>query len=115
TMITAEASVAFDTQAPMNTNEVTNTVDAGTGLTSAVPTLPAAVSSQTFPVSWSGTDASNGSALSNYTIYVSDNGGPYTAWLVDTTLTSAPFVGQNGNTYSFYSVAADNAGNIQAT
>ena len=46
---------------------------------------------------------------------MSDNGGPYTAWLTNTTLTAAPYQGQIGHTYGFYSVATDNAGNVQPT
>jgi hypothetical protein len=115
TVITAEAAVTFDTQPPLDTNEVSNTVDAGAGLSSSATTLPPFENSLSFPVSWSGSDPSNASGLNDYTVYVSDNGGPYTAWLQNTSLTSAPFVGQDGHTYGFYTVAADNAGNFQAT
>jgi len=113
TVISAQATVTFDTQPPLATPEIFNTIDAGTSLTSSVTALPAFENSTQFGVSWSGSDASNGSAVSTYTIYVSDNGGPYTAWLSDTPLTSAPFVGRDGHTYGFYSVATDNAGNVQ--
>ncbi len=71
-------------------------------------------SSPTFNVSWAGSDNPSGSAVADYTVYVSENGGPYVPWLEDTTLTSAPYPGQPGNTYSFYSVAVDNAGNQQS-
>ena len=47
-------------------------------------------------------------------IYVSENGGEFTPWLEDTTLTEATFVGQPNSTYAFYSVARDNAGNAEA-
>ena len=114
TVLSAQAAVTFDTQPPLDTPEIFNTVDSGAGLTSTVATLPTFENSLTFPVSWSGSDASNGSGIDDFTVYVSDNGGPYTAWLQDTTLTSAPFVGQDGHTYGFYSVATDNAGNVQA-
>ncbi len=113
TVINAQATVTFDTEPPLNTPQIFNTVDAGTGLTSAVATLPPYEKSTQFNVSWSGTDDTNGSAICNYTIYVSDDGGPFTTWLVNTSLTAAPFVGQDGHTYSFYSVATDNADNVQ--
>jgi hypothetical protein len=48
-------------------------------------------------------------------VYVSDNGGPFTAFLTATTQTSATFHGVNGHKYAFFSVATDNVGNIQAT
>ena len=66
-------SDAFDTQPPINTPQIFNTIDAGTGLTSSVAPLPAATTSKAFNVSWSGTDAANGSAINAFTIFVSDN------------------------------------------
>ncbi len=62
---------------------------------------------------WSGTD--QGSALRDYTIYVSDNGGSFTPWLSNTTLTQSNYSGVNGHTYRFYSIASDLAGNAEAT
>jgi hypothetical protein len=114
TVINAQATVVFDTEPPLNTPKIFNTIDTGTSLTSSVAALPDRETATQFNVFWSGTDAGNGSAISSFTIYVSDNGGPYTTWLANTTLTSAPFVGQDGHTYAFYSVAADNAGNVQS-
>jgi hypothetical protein len=56
-----------------------------------------------------------GSGIRGFTIYVSDNGGPFIPWLVNTTLTSATYAGQPGHSYAFYSVATDNAGNVEPT
>ena len=66
-------------------------------------------------MSWSGQDDPGGSGIGSYSIYVSDNGGPYTIWQADTTQTSATFSGVYGNTYAFYSIATDNVGNVQPT
>jgi hypothetical protein len=115
TVIYAQATIIFDTEPPLHTNTVFNTVDSGAGLTSAVNPLPAFTSASPFLVSWNGTDASNGSGIAGYTIYVTDSGGPYTAWLTNTLQTAAPFTGKDGHTYSFYSVATDYAGNVQPT
>jgi len=115
TVINAQATVVFDTQPPLNTPQIFNTIDAGSGLTSTVAALPPDETSPEFNVSWSGTDSASGSAIASYTIYVSDDGGPYTAWLTNTTLTSASYLGQYGHTYAFYSVATDNVGNVQPT
>src|SRR5208282_4108230 len=52
--------------------------------------------------------------LQSYDIYVSDNGGPFQVWLGGVTQTSAIFTGQQGNSYGFYSIAHDNAGNVEA-
>ncbi len=115
TVINAQATVVFDTQPPLNTPQIFNTIDTGTGLTSAVAALPPEEASPEFNVTWSGTDSASGSAIASFTIFVSDDGGPYTAWLTNTTLTAASYLGQYGHTYSFYSVATDNVGNVQPT
>ena len=64
-------------------------------------------------MTWSGNDDEAGSAIASYTVYVSDNGSAFTPWLEETTLTEATFVVQPGHTYQFYSVARDNAGNVE--
>lgn len=78
--------------------------------TSHVVPLPPTESTNTFLVQWTGTDT-GGSGLRDYTIYVSDNGAQVVAWLPQTTVTQANFTGVFGHTYSFYSIARDNAGN----
>jgi hypothetical protein len=83
--------------------------------TSTVARLPATTSATSFTVSWSGTDNTGGSGIAVYNVYVSDDGGPFTLFQSDTPATSATFTGQAGHTYGFYSVAVDNAGNVQAT
>ncbi len=111
--IGAEATVVFDQNAPLTTAAISNTIDNGPP-TSSVAALPAH-NSPTFTVSWSGADDSGGSGIASYDVYVSDNGGSYTAFQTGTTATSASFTGQVGHTYSFYSVATDNVGNVQVT
>ncbi len=91
-----------------------NTIDASPP-TSSVEPLPAAETTTSFPVSWSGQDDPGGSGVAFYNIFVSDNGGPYTLWQSDTTSTSAIYAGTSGHSYSFYSVATDNVGNVEAT
>ena len=66
-------------------------------------------------MSWSGTPGPGATSIASYTIYDSDNGGPFTAFLTNTTLTSTTFTGQLGHTYGFYSVATDNLGDVQPT
>jgi hypothetical protein len=78
---------------------------------SAVQPLPATVASSTFAVQWNGTDGPNGSGIRDYTIFVSENNGSYSNWLVNATTTSGTFTGQVGHTYAFYSTARDNVGN----
>ena len=68
-----------------------------------------------FTVAWAGQDDAGGSGIGSFDIYVSDDGGPFTAWLTGTQMTSATYTGQDGHTYAFYSVATDNVGHVQVT
>ncbi len=114
TVVSAQATVVFDTNAPLNTNTASNSIDAGAP-TSSVNLLPATTTSTTFTVSWSGQDDAGGSGIKSYDVYVSDNGGVSTPFLTGTAQTSATFTGQFGHTYAFYTVATDNVGHVQAT
>lgn len=94
--------------------EALNTIDAGNPA-STVAALPATTTSGPFLVSWSGTDDASGSGIGVFDVFVSDNGGQFMLWQSNTSATSAVFVGQDGHTYGFYSVAIDNVGNRQST
>ncbi len=89
--------------------------------TSTVNSLPSTTTSTSFSVSDTGTDpaGSNGSTASgvaSFAIYVSTNGDPFTQLATVTPAEpSTLFTGQTGNTYGFYSIATDNAGNVQPT
>jgi hypothetical protein len=111
TSLTNGAAVIFDSNAPIQTPIWANTVDADAP-SSQVNPLPAMESMATFPVSWAGTDV--GSGITTYSIYVSQNGGPFTVWLAQTMFTSANYPGVPGNSYSFFSIAQDAAGNNEA-
>jgi len=110
TKICNSATIVFDTNAPIDTPAFCNTIDA-TKPTSSVAALPAQQTETTFTVRWSGSD--EGSGVADYTIQVSEDGGPYGTWLSHTTDLSAPFTGQIGKTYAFYSIAIDGVGNVQ--
>jgi virginiamycin B lyase len=72
---------------------------------SYVSALAASQPNANFPVQWSGTDASSG--LRDFTIYVSDNGAPFTPWVTQTTARKWTFSGIAGHKYGFYSTARD--------
>ena len=74
----------------IDTPEVFNTIDADAPASQVAP-LAAAQASNRFEVQSSGTDV--GSGLKDYTIYVAEGHGPYTAWLRDTSATSGTFTG----------------------
>ncbi len=77
--------------------------------------LPASITTATpsFTLSWTGTPGPGATSIASYTIFVSEDSGPFTPFLSDTTQTSATFTGQFGHTYSFYSIATDNLGLVQ--
>jgi len=76
---------------------------------SSVSSLPATETATNFPVHWSGSDG-GGPGIIDYTIYVSDNGGPFTSW-TRTSSKNQNFADKLGHTYGFYSIARDWAGN----
>jgi hypothetical protein len=109
--VAEQAMVVFDANAPLNTPVWVNTVD-NTPPVSHVSALPATSSCPAFRVGWSGSDL--GSGLQGFTVYVSDTGSPFVRWLSNTTAAAADYTGTVGHTYSFYSVATDLTGNIEA-
>jgi hypothetical protein len=111
TQITNQATVVFDANAPISSPVWLNTLDVNAPL-SSVQALPQTEAQSTFAVAWSGTDV--GSGIASFTVYVSENGGPFTIFQNPTAATSASFTGQPGNSYGFYSIATDGAGNVQA-
>ena len=110
--LTAQASIIFDTEDIIKTNKWINTIDAVAPV-SAISALPAVVDS-VFNVSWTGEDDPNGSGVKDYMLYVSKNNGPFTLYKDKLTITSEDVSGQKGNKFSFYTRAADNAGNLEA-
>jgi Right handed beta helix region len=89
--------------------------------TSTVDALPSQTTSTSFTVSVTasdppGADGGAPSGVASITIYESANGEPFVRFAtVSPSDPSATFTGQEGATYAFYSVATDEAGNIQPT
>jgi hypothetical protein len=111
TSIRNKASVVFDTNAPILTPEWSNTLDTSKPA-SQVLALASQQTTSSFAVSWQGSDV--GAGVRDYSIYVSDNGGQYDAWLTDTSAIQATYSGAAGHTYRFYSIARDLVGNTEA-
>ena len=111
TMVQNQATIVFDSNAPMNTPTWSNTVD-NTPPTSQVLPLPATVYSSSFTVNWSGTDA--GPGLQGFNIFASDNGGPFTVWQ-STSATQGIYPGIPGHTYGFYAIATNLVGNTEVS
>lgn len=108
TTICNQASIVFDVNAPIPTPQWCNSVDSAPPSSHVLP-LAANQTSASFTVEWAGTDV--GAGIQDYTIFVSENGGPFTPFVSDTTDSSATFTGQVGHNYAFYSIARDLVGN----
>jgi len=111
TSVRNQASIVFDFNDPIITNEVVYAVDAQLP-SSTVSPLDPTTPWLTFPVAWGGNDS--GAGIAAYDVYVSDNGGAFQPWLAATPLTTAAYSGQSGHTYAFYSVAIDGVGHREA-
>ena len=99
TTINQQASVVFDTNAPINT-AASSTPSTPAPRPAASPRCRPPTSTPSFTVTWSGSDDAGGSGIATYNVYVSDDGGPFTLWQSDTTATSATYTGQAGHTYA---------------
>jgi PKD repeat protein len=107
---TNKASIIFDNNAPIITDVWEHRIDTLAPV-SSVNNLPPVTTTNTFTVSWSGTDANAG--IDRYHVYISVNDSTYKLWKRFTTETSSSFTGEFGKTYKFFSVALDKAGNFE--
>ncbi len=88
---------------------------------SKVGSLPAQTTSTSFLVTVSasdpnGSDGGAPSGVASMAIYDSEDDGTFGFFATVTTADpSAEFTGQAGHTYGFFSIATDNAGNVEAT
>lgn len=113
TVVGNPATIVFDVNEPIVTNDVMNTIDA-VAPSSAVDSIYAGIDSLDLTISWTGTDDPEASGLAGYALYISDNSPFFTlseSALEDTFLA---FTGEPGHTYGFFTIATDNTGNEQA-
>ncbi len=107
--INVKATIVFDKNEPLATNQWVNTVD-------AKPPVSSIVSSQitdkeTIKLTWKGNDDAKGSGLKSWQLYYTENNSflsLYADAIEDTCFT---FRGNYGSSYQFYSRAKDNTGN----
>jgi RHS repeat-associated protein len=109
TRIEALADIVFDTNEPIATPPIFNTIDVSTPISSMKP-LSAKSNGQFFPA-WEGVD--DGSGIRSYDVYVSVDSQPFQLWLQGTPNNSETFIGEVGRSYAFYSKATDNVGGIE--
>jgi hypothetical protein len=110
TQINNQASIVFDNNSALLTPTWLNTLDSTSPKSDVLP-LPLVQQSLSFPVQWTGSDL--GSGVQDFTVYFSDDGGPFMPFQTNTVATSANFVAQAGHTYAFYSIARDMVDNVE--
>jgi hypothetical protein len=109
-VIRNHASIVFDVNAPILTPEWFNALD-NDAPSSSVSGLPPA-SGPDVQLHWDGDDA--GSGVEDYSVFVAEDGGAYVPVVERTSATSTVFRGRVGHSYSFYSLARDRVGNVEA-
>ena len=112
TEIQNSAQIIFDTNEPIDTPVWFNTIDNSLPESNVV-LLPETQTTTQFELSWTGSD--EGAGIKDYTVYVSEDEGPYTPWITNTTDTTKTFTGKFGKSYRFYSIARDGVGNTEET
>ncbi|MEM6783237.1 MAG: T9SS type A sorting domain-containing protein [Bacteroidota bacterium] len=110
TEIRNQARIFFDLNEPIDTLPWVNVLDTAPPA-SAVTELDDTQSGEAFTVRWAGTDAESG--VRQYDVYVSINGGSFYRWLGNTFEPEETFVGEDGSTYAFFSIAYDATGNAE--
>lgn len=105
-----KAYIKFDYNPVIVTNSWPNVFDLINPVSKVQP-VPSEVYDTTFTVQWSGTD--NASGIRSYDIYYKVGKGEYQLWQSDVSLAEGSFTGQKDSTYSFFSIAKDNAGNTE--
>lgn len=98
------ASIVFDTNKPILTNEYINTLDFEPPVSSV--TSVEKQDDGSLLVSWSGDDT--GSGIMAYSVFVQDDEGLITPLVINTEETSISFQPEANGTYKFYSIATDN-------
>lgn len=110
TEIKNKATIYFDYNDPITTNEFLNTIDKVNPISKVEP-LQSVVSDTTFKVIWGGNDVASG--VRSYDIYYSVNNSLFKIWKYDVSATEGMFTGKLDSTYNFYSIAKDYAGNTE--
>lgn len=110
TVIHAQATVVFDTQPPLDTATIFNTLSSTPPATQITSTLPPAQKTATVSLQWAGQASPGTAGIAGFNVYVSDDGGAYQPLLMNTTSTRTTFVGLTSHTYQFYTEAVDNTG-----
>ncbi|MBI3976839.1 MAG: Ig-like domain-containing protein [Chloroflexi bacterium] len=113
-VVSATARIVFDTNDPIDTPPIFNTLDAGRPASRVNP-LAGVTAGDEVVLTWSSVDTLGGAGLKKVDLYVSADGAPFVLARADITETAAVFRGEIGRSYGFYTLAEDQAGNREGT
>jgi hypothetical protein len=110
TRIDAQASIVFDQNAPIETPEVANTVEAGLPSSELAPVNVEGDANEVV-LSWTGQDAAGGTGVASYSLYRAKSEGSFSRFETGVQDTSYVFSAERGYEYRFFVRAVDRAGN----
>ncbi len=114
TTIKNSATIVFDMNNPIATNEYINTLDYSAPR-STMKSIPTRMTASKLIVRWSGVDDQNGSGVESYTLYAAKDSGAFAPIGSTTADSMVVNVDTYTHRYSFYALAKDNVGNVETT
>jgi hypothetical protein len=112
--VLAKAAIVFDLNETIATPQIFNVIDAVAPQSRLIDTSTVALDIPVVTLSWNGSDDPGGSGIRNYSIYASDDGGPFTPYKEGIAEKQIDFAGTPGHKYDLYVLATDNTGNQEA-
>jgi len=111
TALRNRATIVFDLNEPILTNEYVNTLDIRAPVTTMI-SLPESLPADSITVRWTASDAIGESGVQSTTLFSSKDGGPF-ASVGATFFDSLRVSVESGSEYSFYALSKDFVGNSE--
>lgn len=114
TVLKNRSTIIFDANAPIPTNEYSNTLDLAAP-TTTLSALPTQINASHVTLKWNATDPLPGSGADAVTVFMSENGGGFVPVGVAGPLDSIVVPIARSGHYAFYALSRDMAGNVEAS
>ncbi|MBK6948173.1 MAG: T9SS type A sorting domain-containing protein [Haliscomenobacter sp.] len=112
--VLAKAAIVFDLNETIATPQIFNVIDAVAPQSRLADTSTVTLDIPVVTLTWNGSDDPGGSGIRNYSIYASDDGGPFTPYKEGISEQQIDFAGTPGHRYGIYVRATDQTGNQEA-